>query len=65
MVSITIMVPKKRMHESNRGRWRFNHHKRPRYLQSEILHEIRRSDEPVVIKSLFKLELHSRYPMRC
>jgi len=63
MVSITIMVPKKRMHESNCRRWRFNKHKRPFYFPLEICKYIRRSDEPYVIKSLFRKELSNRYWM--
>ena len=53
------------MADCNRLRWRFNHHKMPRYLNSEINKAIRDSSEPYVIKSFFRDELNSRYNMEC
>ena len=53
------------MAECNRLRWRFNHHKMPQYLNSEINKAIRDSNEPYVIKSLFRDRLNSRYNMEC
>lgn len=64
-MKIHIFLPKRRMADCNRLRWRFNHHKMPRYLNSEINKAIRDSNEPHVIKSFFRDELNSRYNMEC
>ena len=65
MTSITIFLPKKRMNDCNKRRWKFNHHKKPQYLLSEMNKVIRnhRTDS-VALKVLWRENFHSKYQMR-
>ena len=64
MTEITIILPKKRMNDANKRKWKTNHHKKPQYLLSEINNEIRNSIDGEVIRALFRNEFHSKYQMR-
>ena len=41
MAKITIFLPKKRIKDINKKRWKHNHHKKPFFLPSEINKAIR------------------------
>ena len=41
MASITIFIPKYRIAETNRKRWKFNKHKKPFYFTTELNNIIR------------------------
>jgi hypothetical protein len=65
MTSIIIFLPKKRMNDCNKRRWKFNHHKKPQYLLSEMNKVIRnhRTDNEA-LKVLWRDEFHSKYQMK-
>lgn len=63
-VNDCFITPKYRIAKCNRLRWKYNKHKKPFYFALEIYKEIRRSDEPLVIKLLFKdIVMTNRYTM--
>ena len=63
MGKITIFIPKYRMVKCNRVRWKYNKHKRPFYLLSEINGALRKSNErdEGVLRVLFKKHYKARY----
>ena len=61
MGKITIFIPKYRMVKCNRVKWKYNKHKRPSYLLSEINWEIRKSNEDEVLRVLFKKNYKAYY----
>lgn len=58
MTDIIICLPKHRIAESNRLRWRHNKHKKPFYFLSEINQAVRRDKE---VKYFFKNEYKGVY----
>lgn len=64
MTEIHIFLPKKRMNDCNKRRWKFNHHKKPRYLISELNNAIRRSDDSDILEMLWRDKFNSKYKMR-
>lgn len=67
MTEIHFILPKRRMHLSNLNKWRYNHHKKPRYLISELNWCIRRSDDEdaEIYKILWRNKFNNRYQMKC
>ena len=63
MTTIHIFLPKKRRNDCNKRLWKFNHHKRPQYLMSEINNAIRRSDseDKGVLEVLWRDKFHMKY----
>lgn len=61
MGKITIFIPKYRMVKCNRVKWKYNKHKRPFYLLSEINSAIRNDKNDVVLKVLFKKNYKACY----
>ena len=61
MGSITFFIPKYRMAKCNRIRWKYNKHKRPFYLMSEINWAIRKNKKDTVLRVLFKKNYKAYY----
>jgi len=62
MATIHIFLPKRRLNKANVRRWRFNHHKKPRYLLSELNWAIRRSDDED--KRIFEILWQGKFKMK-
>ena len=65
MTTIHIFLPKKRRNDCNKRKWKFNHHKRPFFLTSEVHKAIRNGRlEKWIGHILFRKECYSnRYRM--
>lgn len=63
MGKITIFIPKYHLAKCNRVRWKYNKHKRPFYLLSEINGAIRKSNErnDEVLRVLFRKHYKAIY----
>ena len=65
MTTIHIFLPKKRMNDCNKKRWKFNHHKKPQYLISELNNVIRNNRiDKVVYEVLWRDKFKSKYQMK-
>lgn len=64
MNRITIFIPKYHMAKCNRVRWKYNHHKKPRYLLSEINKAIRTSEDGFIMKVMFKEHFNAIYKFK-
>jgi len=66
MGKITIFIPKYRIGKCNRVRWKYNKHKRPFYLLSEINGALRKSNErnEEVLRVLFKKHYKAIYQFK-
>ena len=65
MTTIHIFLPKKRRNDCNKRLWKFNHHKKPQYLMSEINNAIRRGGEDKrVLEVLWRDKFHMKYDFR-
>ena len=65
MTTIHIFLPKKRMNDCNKKRWKFNHHKKPQYLISELNNAIRNNRiDKVVYEVLWRDKFKSKYQMK-
>ena len=65
MTTIHIFLPKKRMNECNKKRWKFNHHKKEQYLISELNNVIRNNRmDKVVYEVLWRDKFKSKYQMK-
>lgn len=63
MTEIHIFIPKKRRNDCNKRKWKFNHHKKPQYLISEINNAIRKSKDET-LKILWRKHFKSKYRMK-
>lgn len=63
MVKVTFFIPKYHIGKCNRLRWKYNKHKRPFYLLSEINWTIRKNNEEV-LKVLFKKHYKAIYKFK-
>ena len=65
MTKITIFLPKKRMNDCNKRRWKFNHHKKPQYLITELNNAIRNNRlDKTIYEVLWKDKFKSKYQMK-
>jgi len=64
MGKITIFIPKYRMVKCNRVKWKYNKHKRPFYLLSEINWVIRKNKKDTVLRVLFKKHYKAIYQFK-